>query len=440
MRIDIPAGAKEVLGQLHKKGFEAYIVGGCVRDALMGRCPNDWDITTSALPAEVKACFPKTIDTGIEHGTVTVRLHGESYEVTTYRIDGKYEDGRHPTSVTFTPSLTEDLKRRDFTVNAMAWNEEEGLVDLFGGMEDIEHRIIRCVGDPVSRFSEDALRMLRALRFSAQLDFAIEEKTFSAISDLADTLTKISAERIRVELLKLITSAHPERMMEVYKSGLSKVFFPEWDAMCTCTQNSKHHAYDVAEHTIVVMQNVPGEKMIRLAALLHDVAKPICKKTDPKGADHFSGHPTLGAKMAVQILRRLKFDNATIDSVERLVRYHDERPEMTKRNVRRLMHRMGSDCIPDLVALKRADIAGQSDYNRQEKLHRVDELERLYREILKDGEAVTIKDLKVNGQDVMEVAGKSGPEIGRVLKELLDEVIEDPSKNDREYLLHRIGQ
>ena len=438
MKIEIPAGAQKVLTQLHNEGYEAYVVGGCVRDACMGREPNDWDITTSALPDEIKSCFAKTIDTGIAHGTVTVRMDGESYEVTTYRIDGKYEDGRHPTEVTFTPNLEEDLKRRDFTINAMAYNEKDGLVDLFGGIEDIEKKSIRCVGDAESRFSEDALRMLRALRFSAQLDFEIEEKTFFAIQKLASTLEKISAERIQVEMVKLLTSDHPEKMRDVYESGLTKIFFPEWDEMMVCEQNSIHHCYSVGEHTIKVMENVPANKKMRLAALLHDMGKPMTKKTDDKGGDHFVGHPALGAEMAKEFLRRLKFDNATIDDVVRLVRYHDERPAASRRNMRRLMNRVGKDHIEDLLILKRGDTEGQSDYQRAEKIQYLDDLKALYDEVILLDEAVTIKELKVTGKDVMDAGVKKGPKVGELLNHLLQLVLENPEKNTREYLLEEI--
>lgn len=438
MKIDIPEGALKVLTQLHKEGYEAYVVGGCVRDSIMGRCPNDWDITTSALPEEVKACFDRTIDTGIQHGTVTVRMDGESYEVTTYRIDGKYEDGRHPKEVTFTPNLEEDLKRRDFTINAMAYNPIDGLVDLYGGVNDIKTKQIRCVGDAISRFSEDALRMLRALRFSAQLDFEIEKETFLGIQRLAPTLEKISAERIQVELVKLVCSSHPEKMRDVYESGLSKIFFPEWDEMMECEQNSIHHCFNVGEHTISVMEHVPAEKKMRLAALLHDVGKPLSRKTDDKGRDHFSGHPLLGSQMAKEILQRLKFDNATIEYVVRLVKYHDERPAATKRNVRRLMHRVGKENIDDLLVLKRGDAAGQSEYMREDKFSYIDTLETLYKEVCKEQEAVTVKELKINGKDLMDLGVEKGPKIGEILNHLLDMVIEDPSKNEKEVLIEEV--
>ena len=435
MKIEIPQGAAKVLKQLHNSGYEAFVVGGCVRDSLMGRIPSDWDITTSALPEEVKDCFSKTIDTGIEHGTVTVRMDGESYEVTTYRIDGKYEDSRHPKEVIFTPNLKEDLKRRDFTINAMAYNEKRGLVDLYGGARDLEDKVIRCVGNPVERFSEDALRMLRALRFSAQLDFSIDKDTFEAIQDLAPTLEKISAERIQVELVKLISSNHPERMREAYQSGLTGIFFPEWDAMMECDQKTQHHAYTVGEHTIKVMEQVPAVPKLRLAAMLHDVAKPVCKKTDDKGIDHFIGHPTLGGEMAKNILKRLKFDNDTISYVSTMACFHDERPEATPRNIRRLVSRVGVEMMPDLLVLKKADTMGQSEYQREEKLAYVEEVCRLWRDICEKDDAVSVKDLAINGNDLIELGMKKGPNLGEFLKECLEQVLDDPSKNNRDYLL-----
>ncbi len=438
MHIDLPVPVKKIISALEDAGFEAYAVGGCVRDSIMGVTPHDWDLTTSALPNEVKSCFKRTFDTGIEHGTVTVRMDGDSFEVTTYRVDGDYEDGRHPNDVTFTRSLGEDLKRRDFTVNAMAYSDRGGLVDLFGGCDDIASGIIRCVGDPEERFGEDALRMLRALRFSAQLDFKIEENTLSAIRKLAPTLSRISAERITSEMMGLILSKHPERMEDASVLGLTKVFFPEWDDMMATSQNHSHHCYDVGHHTIEVMRHVRPDKVMRLSAMLHDVAKPVCKKTDPKGEDHFVGHPQVGADMARDIMHRFKLDNATIDDVVRLVRHHDERPAPTKRNIRRLMSRVGAEHMPGYIELKRADIYGQSDYKRSEKLAETDEIERLYKEIIRDCECVTTASLAVTGRDVIEAGVKKGPEVGRALKYLLEVVIEDPAKNERDILLEEL--
>ncbi len=318
MKVQMPEAAAYIVNTLMEHGYEAYIVGGCVRDSILRKEPQDWDITTSATPEQIKALFRRSIDTGIEHGTVTIMMGNEGYEVTTYRVDGKYEDHRRPSAVTFTASLSEDLKRRDFTINAMAYNDTEGLVDAFDGMGDLEHGVIRCVGIPRERFDEDALRILRAVRFSAQMDFRIAEETRSAITEQAEFLRDISAERIQVELTKLITSGHPERLIDAYELGITKIVLPEFDAMMQTPQNTPYHCYDVGRHTIEVMKNIEPRPVLRWAALLHDVAKPQCRTTDPEGVDHFYGHPAEGRKLARQVLRRLKLDNDTIRRVERL--------------------------------------------------------------------------------------------------------------------------
>jgi tRNA nucleotidyltransferase (CCA-adding enzyme) len=425
---------KKIIAALESHGYEAYAVGGCVRDSLLGRMPQDWDITTSATPEQVKALFPRTIDTGIAHGTVTVMLEGTGYEVTTYRIDGEYEDARHPKEVTFTSNLLEDLKRRDFTINAMAYNETDGLVDAFDGIGDLNAGVIRCVGDPAERFTEDALRMLRAVRFAAQLGFSVEERTRQAVALLAGTIAKVSAERIQMELNKLLVSAHPEELRQAYELGLTGVFLPEFDVMMETAQNSKHHLYTVGEHTIRVMQNLRADRTLRLAALFHDVAKPVCKTTDADGKNHFKGHPAVGAGMTVDILKRLKYDNATIDRVAVLVRYHDDRPELTARNVRRAMNRIGAEHIPMLLELRRADILAQSMYRRDDKLAQIDGFAELYRQILENGECVTKKDLAIGGKELIALGMKPGPKIGEVMDALLDAVLEDPSINTQENL------
>ncbi|MCF0143277.1 MAG: HD domain-containing protein, partial [Parasporobacterium sp.] len=437
MRIELPNDVKNIIETLEKAGHDAYAVGGCVRDCALNKVPHDWDITTSADPMTVKGLFDRTFDTGLEHGTVTVLLNGVGYEVTTYRIDGIYEDGRHPKSVTFTGELHEDLKRRDFTINAMAYNDREGLVDIFGGMEDLKSGVIRAVGTPEERFSEDALRMLRALRFAAQLGFEIEENTRAAIVSLAPTLKKVSAERIQVELEKLICSDHPELMREVYECGLSAVFFPEWDVMMETEQNSKHHIYNVGEHTIEAMKHVRADRVMRLAMLLHDVGKPGTISTDEKGQNHFYGHMELGETMSKEILRRLRFDNDTIRVVSRLIRYHDDRPEVTKENVRRLMVRSGVDYFPQLLEVKRADVMGQSLYKREAKLGFLDQVEAFYNEILEEGQCVRLSELAVDGNDLIAIGVSQGKLIGRILNKLFEEVVDTPSKNEKEYLLKR---
>ena len=348
--IKLPEDVKKIISILGRAGFEAYAVGGCVRDSLLGREPYDWDITTSALPEQVKSVFKRTIDTGIKHGTVTVRMNGKSYEVTTYRVDGKYSDGRHPDEVRFSPSLFEDLKRRDFTINAMAYNDASGVIDLFGAQRDLEKGIVRCVGVPRERFFEDSLRMLRAVRFAALLSFNIEEKTFAAIRTLAYGLSRVSEERIAAELMKIILSDHPDYLRKAYEAGLTKIFFPEFDRMMQTIQNTPHHMYTVGEHTLRVMMNVRPERVLRLSALLHDVAKPVTRRVDEHGRDHFTGHPEIGAEMTVDILKRLKFDNATIEDTARLVRFHDERPEITKKNMPNVLFKDAMDRAHDDVS------------------------------------------------------------------------------------------
>jgi tRNA nucleotidyltransferase (CCA-adding enzyme) len=434
LKIELPTHVKKIIGALESHGYEAYAVGGCVRDSLLGRMPQDWDITTSATPEQVKALFPRTIDTGIAHGTVTVMLDHSGYEVTTYRIDGEYEDARHPKEVTFTSNLLEDLKRRDFTINAMAYNETDGLVDAFDGIGDLKAGVIRCVGDPAERFTEDALRMLRAVRFAAQLGFSVEERTRQAVALLAGTIAKVSAERIQMELNKLLVSAHPEELRQAYELGLTGVFLPEFDVMMETAQNSKHHLYTVGEHTIRVMQNCRPDLTLRLAALFHDVAKPVCKTTDADGKNHFKGHPAVGAGMTVDILKRLKYDNATIDRVAVLVRYHDDRPELTARNVRRAMNRIGAEHIPMILELRRADILAQSMYRREDKLAQIDGFKELYQQILENGECVTKKDLAIGGKDLIALGMKPGPKLGEMIDALLDAVLEEPSLNTRENL------
>ena len=295
MIIQLPGKVKFIIDTLTDAGWEAYAVGGCVRDSVLGRVPGDWDITTSASPEQIKGLFPKTVDTGIQHGTVTVLEGGEGFEVTTYRIDGEYQDMRHPSEVVFTSDLMEDLKRRDFTINAMAYNEKEGLIDAFDGIKDLQEKKIRCVGNPEDRFGEDALRMMRAVRFAAQLGFTIEDRTRQSMVSLAGNLGAVSPERIQTELVKLLISDHPEEMRTLYETGMTAVFLPEFDAMMDTPQNNRHHCYNVGEHTIAALQNIRPDKVLRLTMLFHDVAKPVCKSQDENGIYHFYGHPNLGA-------------------------------------------------------------------------------------------------------------------------------------------------
>ena len=434
-RIELPEKVNYIIQTLQKHGFEAYAVGGCVRDSILGRVPDDWDITTSATPFETKALFERTFDTGIEHGTITVLLDKDAFEVTTYRVDGKYEDSRHPKEVTFTRCLSEDLLRRDFTINAMAYNDSEGLVDIFGGMEDLQAKIIRCVGNAKARFGEDALRILRAVRFAAQLGFEIEEETRDGIRELAPTLANISAERIQVELIKMLVSPNPAMIRTAYELGITKVILPEFDAMMETKQETKHHMYSVGEHTIKAMENIRADKVLRLTMLLHDIGKPVMKTFDENGAAHFKMHDVKSAEMTKMILRRLKFDNDTLNKVHKLVQYHDYRIPATTKSVRKAMNLIGTELFPAYLEVQRADTLAQSLYMREEKLANLDGKYACYQEILEKQECVCLKDLAISGSDLIAAGMQPGKQIGVILNGLLEMVIEEPSYNTKEKLL-----
>lgn len=443
MKIELPRKVVLIIKNLQRHGYDAYAVGGCVRDSILNRKPEDWDITTSAKPEQVKRIFRRTVDTGIEHGTVTVLIGKDGFEVTTYRVDGLYEDGRHPKEVTFTSRLEEDLKRRDFTINAMAYNDDERLVDAFGGMRDLNYHLIRCVGDPKERFSEDALRILRAVRFSAQLAFPIEPETAEAIKSLAPNLEKISAERIQAELVKLLVSDHPERIQDACELGITKVVLPEWDDMVGVKQNTPHHKYDVAAHTVHALQNVKNDKVLRLTMLFHDMGKPVMKTTDENGRDHFKGHAIASEQIAKTVMKRLKFDNDTIRKVTKLVAYHDYRMEPTGANVRRAMHEIGVELFPYYLAVRLADTKAQSSYERRGKLENIIQIRELYRNALRNKECVTLKNLAVTGTDLINLGIAPGKKLGTLLNKLLDMVIEDPAWNQKgklcDYVKERFG-
>lgn len=438
--IQLPEKVKIIIQTLQEAGCEAYAVGGCIRDSLLGRTPDDWDITTSAKPAQIKDIFQRTADTGIQHGTVTVLLDGEGFEVTTFRIDGEYEDSRHPREVTFTSNLSEDLKRRDFTINAMAYNEQAGLVDLFHGREDMQKGLVRCVGEPGERFREDALRMMRAIRFSAQLGYAIEPETAEAIRELAPSLSHISAERIQTELVKLVVSPHPEYLGRAYEMGVTKVFFPEWDEAMETRQNNPHHCYNVGEHMLRSMAEIKPDKVLRLTMMLHDIGKPKTLTTDPEGTDHFYGHAERGEEMARQILRRLKFDNETIRKVSRLVLYHDYGNSVTPdtRMVRRAMNKIGTDIFPLLLPVKRADMEAQSSYQKEQKQKKLKVWEECCQRIQEQQQCVTLKDLAVTGRDLIAYGMAPGRELGETLQQMLETVLDHPEYNTKEYLLSLI--
>lgn len=439
VEIQIPEKVNKIIHTLQEHGYEAYAVGGCVRDSFLGREPMDWDITTSAMPEETKALFPHTFDTGIEHGTITVLLDHEGFEVTTYRVDGKYEDSRHPTEVTFVRNLEEDLLRRDFTINAMAYNEKDGLVDLFGGMDDLKSGIIRCVGNAQARFSEDALRILRGIRFAAQLGFELEDETREGMRLLAPTLNKISAERIQVELVKTLVSPRPDLLREAWKLGITREFLPEFDFAMETTQETIHHMYTVGEHILHTLLAIRPDRILRLTMLFHDMGKPYMKTMDADGAAHFKGHPEKSSEIANEILHRLKFDNDTIRKVTKLVRYHDHRMPVTHAHVRRAIHEIGEELFPLYLEVRRADVSAQSMYQREEKVADIDGVEKLYHEIMEKNECVSLKTLAVTGKDLIAAGMKPGKEIGQTLEHFLDLVLEHPELNQKEELLKRIA-
>lgn len=440
IKIEMPKAVREIIEKLEGAGFEAFAVGGCVRDAVLGRVPADWDITTSAMPEEVKALFSRTIDTGIQHGTVTVMKDHSGYEVTTYRIDGEYEDARHPKSVSFTANLVEDLKRRDFTINAMAYNDRAGIVDEFDGIGDLKRGIIRCVGNPKDRFEEDALRMLRAVRFSAQLGFSIEEETKQAIKTLAENLEKISAERIQVELVKLLVSDHPENIKTAYETGITAVVLPEFDACMNCEQNHPFHIYNVGEHTIHSLRAVEADKVLRLTMLFHDFGKPLTHSRNEEGGSRFYGHAAVSADMAREIMRRLKFDNDTTDKVKKLVAEHDRFIKNEPNRVRRAVSKIGKDLFPYFLKVRRADILAQNPVMQEERFKELETLEQLYEEILQKDEAVSVKELKIDGKDLLNAGIRQGKQIGEILSQLLELVLEEPEKNQKEILLDYVKE
>lgn len=430
-----PEEVLRIIKELNDHNYEAFTVGGCVRDSVLGRIPYDWDITTNALPGQVKDVFTKTIDTGIKHGTVTVVSGSSSIEVTTYRIDGMYIDNRHPEKVEFTASLIEDLSRRDFTINAVAWHPELGFCDPFNGMEDVKIGIIRTVGNAGHRFREDALRMMRAIRFSAQLGFRISDETLNAIFNNSHLIKNISAERVRDELTKILTSPNTGAFNVLQETGLLQHIMPEFAACYKTEQNHPYHIYNVALHSLKAVSSVQAVPLLRWTMLLHDIGKVITKTTDAKGVDHFYGHPDKSVEIARTVLRRLKFDNGTIEKVCRLVKYHDRKIEPVEISIRKLLHKIGEDIFLPLLEVQAADKKAQNpDFlgNRLEVLKKVKEI---YSEIKRKGQCFRIEDLSIKGQDLIALGMKPGKNIGMLLEELLQAVLEKPEHNTREKLL-----
>lgn len=438
MTMDMLKNVDIAINLLQSAGFEAYAVGGCVRDSLLGKTPNDWDITTSAKPEDMKSVFADfhCIDTGIKHGTVTVVIDGEPLEITTFRLDGEYEDNRHPKSVTFTSNLGADLGRRDFTVNAMAYSKMTGTVDLFGGQNDLKNGIIRCVGDPDRRFNEDALRILRALRFASALDFEIEEKTAQSLLKNRALLGNISEERIAKELLKLVCGKGAKRILTDFAPVLFEIL-PELQPMYKNSHDNPHHCYDIYEHTLIAVESIDPEPTLRFAMLLHDCGKPAVKKFDENGVAHFYGHQRISAEISAQILARLKVSNKFRDEILFLVSNHDrwELYENTEK-MPRYLSKFGLDGVLNLLKVMRADVLAQSPEYRY-RLDQIADAEEIAKNLAAQKPCLSLSELQINGRTLMDIGIPQGRKLGAVLAQLLDEVIDGVTKNTQEALTTR---
>ena len=443
-KINLPDEVQEIMSVIREYGATSYVVGGCVRDSILGREPHDWDICTPALACELLVEFDekgyKVIPTGLQHGTITVHLNGNNYEITTFRRDGEYSDGRHPDNVEFTSDLIYDLERRDFTMNAIAYNPEEGLIDPYCGYEDIQDRRIRCVGNPNDRFQEDGLRILRCLRFATQLGFSVDLPTRRALLNQINFLDNISSERINSEFCKIVDASaiyKSKRTLNTYAFILCHCISELYNSL-NFPQNNPYHKYSVYGHSIVVLQECENSDLItKLAAFFHDIGKPYCYQDDENGIRHFKGHGKVSADMTDAIMRRLKFDNDTREKVVQLVYYHDATFEVGKKYVRRWLNKIGVDQFKRLLVLRRADIMGQSELSRDERLQKLDAVKICLEEVLKEKPAFSVKDLEIDGKDVMKyMLMDECPEVGYWLKHILKQVIDGHLQNNREDLIY----
>lgn len=442
--INLPEDVHEIMSVIKEYGATSYVVGGCVRDSILGRGPHDWDICTPALACELLAEFEekgyRVIPTGLQHGTITVHLNGNNYEITTFRRDGEYSDGRHPDTVEFTSDLIYDLERRDFTMNAIAYNPEEGLIDPYCGYEDIQDRRIRCVGNPDDRFREDGLRILRALRFSCQLNFAIDETTARAMLDNKELINNVSMERINTEFIKIINAKYVFNFLFYSYNKIISQFIPEVAPMVSFDQYNPYHYLDVFAHScqvLTICRVYDTDLITKLAAFFHDIGKPHCYQDDDSGIRHFKGHGKVSAEMTDGIMRRLKFDNDTREKVVQLVYYHDATFEVGKKYVRRWLNKIGVNQFKRLLMLRRADIMGQSKYYREGRIQKLDAVKDCLEEVLKEKPAFSIKDLEIDGKDVMKyMLMDECPEVGYWLKHILNMVIDGKLQNNREDLIY----
>lgn len=438
MRFQLLAEAKLILDLMHQNGFECYMVGGCVRDLLLGKKPSDYDFATSALPNEILECFSdyKTYNVGIKFGTVCVLINGNKFEITTYRSDGNYLDFRHPNKVNFTRNLQEDLKRRDFTINAIAYNEEKGIVDLFDSICDLKNGIIRCVGNPNERFNEDALRILRALRFSSKFNFTIDEETSKSIIDNVDLLANIANERISVELLGILTGIGVRNILDEYKDVFAFII-PELRPMFDFDQRSPYHCYDLWHHTIETINNISCDSILRMTMLLHDIGKVDTFTLTESGRGHFYGHPEVSFEKAKVILKRLKYSNEFIHTVSLLIKYHDVRFNGNRKLIKKVMSVIGKDNMELLFKVQCSDMLSQSDYKKEEKLFAIKESMIEYQKIIKEEKCFSLKQLEIDGRDLIDIGITDGHTIGQILNTCLDEVINETLENKKEVLIRR---
>jgi tRNA nucleotidyltransferase (CCA-adding enzyme) len=431
--IDMPKNVKYIIDTLIGNGYEAYAVGGCVRDSILNKEPKDWDITTQAKPEDVINLFDKVILTGVKHGTVTVMLNNEGYEVTTYRTDGEYEDNRHPKEVNFVSSLNEDLARRDFTINAMAYNERDGLIDYFDGMKDLNNKMINTVGNPKKRFDEDALRMLRAIRFSAQLNFEINNNVLIAIKELKDNLRNISKERIREEFNKILIN-NPQKVQLLKEAGILEYIIPNIINTYDFDQNNPYHIYDLYTHSLLATEIIEPILHLKLTMILHDLGKPATKTTDEKGISYYYAHANESRKIAEKVLAELKYDNATISKVLTLVQYHDCTLK-SKLSIKKMLNKVGEELLRDLIKVQLADGSAQNPIYSKERILNLMEVEKILDVIISENECYTIKDLKINGEDLISLGFRKGKEIGETLKYLLNVIMDDPKLNEKDELI-----
>ena len=432
----LPSDVYTILNKLNSSGYEAYVVGGCVRDSLIGKKPKDWDICTNAKPEETMKVFKgfHIIPTGLQHGTVTIMVNGEGYEVTTYRVDGDYSDGRHPDKVSFTSSLAEDLARRDFTFNALAYSDEEGIVDLYGGIEDLKLKRLRCVGNPTERFNEDALRIMRAIRFSSVLGCKIEENTHNSMVKLYKNLDKIAKERINVEFSKMLCGKTPMFLLSEYHFIFSYII-PEIKPMVGFKQNNPYHWLDVWNHSLHVLFEVKEKDLpLRLAALFHDIGKPSCYVEDENGVGHFYGHADKSVEIMDKVLKDLKYSNDIIEEVLTLIKYHDMQISLSNKFIRRMLNKMPKETFEKLLVLKKADILGQAKIDREKRLEEIEKLKEMLANFKMEEECFSLKHLKINGNDLIKMGFKPGKEMGQILNKLFEMVVEEEIENDFEVL------